>query len=240
MKMDTAGTLFQTDQSAAAEQGGGGTSAASLAAQSETQTNESQTNEFQTNEFQTNESRQDDAQATVAPAQAEGERLSETWDELPYEFDNCVVDLRIVLLPSDGGEGGRDVIVSATTHTDDPLILALRESELGQLPAPLAALVGRLKDVLPERGRVAREKRLKAADEKRRAEERRKLTQSARPAASQSRVAQAQSQSTTAPLFGGGQPAGASQGTTAPAAPPRPNTQSGTVPTGGQQGSLFG
>ncbi len=95
-------------------------------------------------------------EAVAPPTQAAVEATGDAapWGDLPYDFNRCVVDVRIILLPCDGDEAGRDVILSATTHEDDPLIVAIKADELGTLPAPLAALVEQLKESLPERGRA--------------------------------------------------------------------------------------
>ena len=114
--------------------------------------------------------------AAPAPqAAAEAAKANEAWGDLPYDFDCCVVDVRIILLPGGDDAAGRDVILSATTHEDDPLIVAIKAGELGALPAPLAALVEQLKESLPERGRANAEKRRRAEEEKLRNQQRRTL-----------------------------------------------------------------
>lgn len=122
--------------------------------------------------------------AAPAPqAAAEAAKANEAWGDLPYDFDCCVVDVRIILLPGEDDAAGRDVILSATTHEDDPLIVAIKAGELGALPAPLAALVEQLKEALPERGRAAVEKRRRAEEERQRNQQRRTLQSQPRAAA---------------------------------------------------------
>ena len=122
--------------------------------------------------------------AAPAPqAAAEAAKANEAWGDLPYDFNCCVVDVRIILLPGEDDAAGRDVILSATTHEDDPLIVAIKAGELGALPAPLAALVEQLKEALPERGRAAVEKRRRAEEERQRNHQRRTLQSQPRAAA---------------------------------------------------------
>lgn len=153
-----------------------------------------------------------DAATIVGPREPESAAATEAdaWGDPPYVFDECVVDLRIIMLPHDGNAAGRDIVVSVTTHDDDPLIAHLRESELGGLPAPVAALIGQLKQSLAGRGQAAVEKRNRAEEERRRAAERRNLTTKPRSAL----VAPARPQ-----------PSGA----TPTAAPPRPHSPTGVT-----------
>lgn len=155
--------------------------------------------------------------APPASAASDGEPA---WGDLPYEFDRCVVDLRIIMLPDDGNAAGRDIIVSATTHADDPLIAAVHESDLGALPAPVAALLDQLKQALAERGRAAAERHRRAEDEKQRAAERRNLNNKPRAAATPARP----------------QPPGPA----APVAPTPPPAQAGVTAAQPRQFGLFG
>ena len=163
------------------------------------------------------------APAPHAAAEAAGDAAS--WGDLPYDFDRCVVDVRIILLPCDGDAAGRDVILSATTHEDDPLIVAIKAGELGALPAPLAALVERLKEFLPERGRAAAEKRRRAEEEKLRSQQRRNLQSQPRAAAKPPAAPPPQALLTTQPAA----PAATTAATTATTTATSPQAQTGQM-----------
>ncbi len=78
-------------------------------------------------------------------------------EKQPYKFDQCTVQIAIQLLPDDGREGGRQVIVGVRSHLDAPILRATSLHELGELPPVVIGLLDELKGELPKRDLDARE-----------------------------------------------------------------------------------
>jgi hypothetical protein len=93
-----------------------------------------------------------DNQAAVPTQTAEedDDELSPVERE-PYEFDRCTLTISLQLLPTDGDPGGRRVLIGVRNHLDQPIIQAVRESELGPLPSVISELLEQLKADLPSR-----------------------------------------------------------------------------------------
>lgn len=173
--------------------------------------------------FRPDDTHSEDVAAQPEPSvhAARHDRPDDRWDNLPYEFDKCVIDLRIVFLPSDDNAAGRDVIISVTSHRDDPIIVALREGELGPLPPALAGLLSRLEAAMPERERAAQDKKRKEEEDKR------TLQKPTRAASTMTQPVSSDPAQAMPTLFAGNQMA-------------EPNDKTATPQMPAVQGSLFG
>lgn len=82
----------------------------------------------------------------------------------PYEFDQCTIAVQIVLLPYDGNEHGREVMVGVRNHQDAPIIRVFRMDEI-QLPEAVTGLLDELRSQLPMRAmeKIQRETKEKEA-----------------------------------------------------------------------------
>lgn len=82
----------------------------------------------------------------------------------PYEFDQCTIAVQIVLLPYDGNEHGREVMVGVRNHQDAPIIRVFRMDEI-QLPEAITGLLDELRSQLPMRAmeKIQRETKQKEA-----------------------------------------------------------------------------
>lgn len=67
--------------------------------------------------------------------------------EHPYKFNECTVNLSVTLVPDDGKEGGRQVIIGARTHKDAPIIRSMRLEDIDWsevVPEILSELEGQM------------------------------------------------------------------------------------------------
>ena len=87
----------------------------------------------------------------------------------PYVFDQCTVTINIQLLPDDGLEGGREVIIGVSTHLDAPLIEFTRLVGISPLPQPVTNLLKQAEERMPEMVRFHEEARMKATETAKRA-----------------------------------------------------------------------
>ncbi len=78
-------------------------------------------------------------------------------EKQPYKFEQCTVQIAIQLLPDDGREGGRPVIVGVRSHLDAPIVRAITLNNLGALPPIVVELLDELRCELPKRDLHARE-----------------------------------------------------------------------------------
>jgi len=151
-----------------------------------------------------------EAASENAPDTKPGEAT--TADDLrdePYEFERCTVQVTITLLPQEA-TGDRPAIIGVRSHKDAPLIKMARASDLGELPAPILALLEELKGLLPARAATARARREAEAEQKRIEAERRQKAQPAaakRSPATKRKTAGASQARTKAPTQAGGAPA---------------------------------
>lgn len=73
-------------------------------------------------------------------------------EDEPYVFKDCTVTISIQLLPDDGDEDGREVIIGVSSHIEGPLLELTRLRLLGALPPPVAELVRLHEERLPGLG----------------------------------------------------------------------------------------
>ncbi len=78
-------------------------------------------------------------------------------EKQPYKFEQCTVQIAIQLLPDDGREGGRAVIVGVRSHLDAPIVRATSLNKLGALPPIVVDLLDELRGEMPKRDLHARE-----------------------------------------------------------------------------------
>ncbi len=97
----------------------------------------------------------------AAPNQAQDEDTRSDIEKQPYEFDRCIVQIAIQLLPDDGDANGRPVLIGVRTHLDAPIVQMTRANDLSALPTAITTLVEQLKGELPAREQAARERREK-------------------------------------------------------------------------------
>jgi hypothetical protein len=71
----------------------------------------------------------------------------------PSGWDSCTARLSITFLPTAQGE--RRVILGCNTHNDPPIIETVCETDLGEWPLLVTALLDQLKRRLPERAALA-------------------------------------------------------------------------------------
>ena len=90
----------------------------------------------------------EEAAPEAAPVIAQDEPKNLLTD--PYEFDNCTISIQIVLLPADGSELGREVMIGVRNHQDPPIIRVFRESEVA-LASPVTDLLEELRGELDAR-----------------------------------------------------------------------------------------
>lgn len=102
---------------------------------------------------------------TMNKNKQEEEKLYPVVDD-PYDFEKCQITICIALLPSDGDPRGRDVIVAAYNHDDEPLIQNCREADLGPFPKIITDMLDELKKMLPERAAAYVEEKRKETEEK--------------------------------------------------------------------------
>ncbi len=99
-------------------------------------------------------------------------------EKQPYKFEQCTVQIAVQLLPDNGREGGRRVIVGVRSHLDAPIVRATSLNELGSLPPVVIELLDELKGEMPKRDLHARE----AFEQKRLSKIKRKAQLAASPA----------------------------------------------------------
>ncbi len=92
--------------------------------------------------------------------------------EEPYEWDKCTIHISIMILPRDGKEGGRPVIVGCATHRDPPILESTRREGFKGLVPDVTGLLERLRLRLPEQARIAESRRLAEQEAAREAAER--------------------------------------------------------------------
>lgn len=68
----------------------------------------------------------------------------------PYEFDQCTITVQMTMLPDDGHQDGREVMVGVRNHADQFIMGIFR---LGELPMPdgINSLLDQLREQLPAR-----------------------------------------------------------------------------------------
>ncbi len=109
--------------------------------------------------------------ASAQPVEEKDEDDLAPVEREPYEFDQCTITVGLQFLPADGNPAGRQVLIGVRNHLDQPMIKAVRASELGPLSPVIVELLEQLKADLPAR-RQAFEKakaEKQAEEEKRRA-----------------------------------------------------------------------
>lgn len=111
------------------------------------------------------------AAAPSQPAEEKDEDDLAPVEREPYEFDQCTITVGLQFLPADGNPAGRQVLIGVRNHLDQPMIKAVRESELGQLPLEVNQLLEQLKADLPARRQAFEQAQAEkqAEEEKRRA-----------------------------------------------------------------------
>ena len=80
-------------------------------------------------------------------------------EDEPYVFNDCTVTINIQLLPDDGDEDGREVIIAVSSHIEGPLVELTRLRLLGELPPAVAELVKLHEGRLPALGEARAEQR---------------------------------------------------------------------------------
>jgi hypothetical protein len=95
--------------------------------------------------------------ATAAPLSPTTRILPD--EDEPYVFNDCTVNINIQLLPEDGDEDGREVIIAVSSHIEGPLVELTRLRLLGELPPPVAELVRLHEQRLPALGEARAEQR---------------------------------------------------------------------------------
>ena len=68
-----------------------------------------------------------------------------------YGCEKCTVNLVLQLLPHDGDEQGRKVILGILAHDSEGNMGTVRMNELGQLPEPITSLLDAFAGKMPER-----------------------------------------------------------------------------------------
>jgi hypothetical protein len=154
----------------------------------------------------------------------------------PYEFDQCTLSISLQLLPTDGDPGGRRVLIGVRNHLDQPIIKAMRESELGPLPSAIAALLEQLRADLPSRQAAFEQAQAKRQAE---AQARQARLASLKAASSKGKTTKQKKNWNTAPASEGAATAPATQ----PPTPSKPSTPPTPKPAHDGQStqiSLFG
>ena len=90
------------------------------------------------------------ASESETPAPAQVEQAPKSFLDDPYEFEQCTITAQIVLLPDDGHECGREVMIGVRNHQDAYILQVFRLADLA-LPEPLLTMLGELREQLPAR-----------------------------------------------------------------------------------------
>ncbi len=83
--------------------------------------------------------------------------------EEPYDPKLCTINIAIQLMPDDGQQGGRSVLLGIRSHGDTPTLQFCRLSEIA-LPEQILQMINDLTEQFPERERL-RSERKKVAEE---------------------------------------------------------------------------
>jgi hypothetical protein len=103
----------------------------------------------------------------------EEDKTSNTNSNDQYDYNKCIVNIGIQLLPVDQQLSDRAVIIGINSGDELPIVKVLRESDLGVMPEPIKSLIAEFKQELPTR-KTVHEARIKAEEDKKRAEEERR------------------------------------------------------------------
>ncbi len=78
--------------------------------------------------------------ATPAPAKPTQVGMPALKDE-PYEFAKCTISIGITLMPEDGNQGGRRVVIGVRDHNEAGVLKTRRMSDLADLGREIEAII---------------------------------------------------------------------------------------------------
>jgi hypothetical protein len=80
----------------------------------------------------------------------------------PYDFEACTIAIQVMLLPSDGHQQGREVVIAVRNHQDMPIIRAFRLADVS-LASPITDLLEELRADLATRAAAKQQREAEAA-----------------------------------------------------------------------------